>query len=73
MIILMSLQVFLVTGGYSGSGSYIDTTEVLRVGVGDNAWTYVGNFPRAMNGLMGVNLGNRLFMTGTDSIDKIVV
>ena len=71
MIILMSLQVFLVTGGYSGSGSYIDTTEVLRVG--DNAWTYVGNFPRAMNGLMGVNLGNRLFMTGIDSIDKIVV
>ena len=71
MIILMSLQVFLVTGGYSGSGSYIDTTEVLRVG--DDAWTYVGNFPRAMNGLMGVNLGNRLFMTGTDSIDKIVV
>ena len=71
MIILMSLQVFLVTGGYSGSGSYIDTTEVLRVG--DDAWTYVGNFPRAMNGLMGVNLGNRLFMTGIDSIDKIVV
>ena len=71
MIILMSLQVFLVTGGYSGSGSYIDTTEVLRVG--DDAWTYVGNFPRAMNGLMGVNLGNRLLMTGIDSIDKIVV
>ena len=62
----------MVTGGFTGGWTTrIATTEVLRVG--DNAWTYVGNFPRAMNGLMGVNLGNRLLMTGIDSIDKIVV
>ena len=31
------------------------------------------NVPRAMEGLRGVILGNRLFMTGTYSVDKIVV
>ena len=65
---------FLVTGGYTTGSIYLsitDTTEVLRVG--DDAWTYVGNLPRAMTGLSGVNLGNRLLMTGTDSIEKIVV
>ena len=56
----------MVTGGSTGS-----TTEVLRVG--NDAWTYVGNLPKAVYGLRGVNLGNRLFMTGTNSIDKIVV
>ena len=61
---------FLITGGYDGS-SNIATTEVLRVG--DDAWTFVGNLPGAMDGLRGVNLGNRLLMFGTNSIDKIVV
>ena len=61
----------MVTGGTTPGWKYTDTTEVLRVG--DNAWTYVGNLPWAMTGLRGVNLGNRLFMTGIDSIDKIVV
>ena len=61
----------MVTGGTTTGWKYTDTTEVLRVG--DNAWTFVGNLPGAMDGLRGVNLGNRLFMTGTDSIDKIVV
>ena len=60
----------MVTGGYTVS-EHIATTEVLRVG--DDAWTFVGNLPRAMAGLRGVNLGNRLFMTGTNCIDKIVV
>ena len=56
---------FLVTGGFTGGWTTrIATTEVLRVG--DNAWTFVGNLPGAMDGLRGVNLGNRLFMTGTD-------
>ena len=60
----------MVTGGYTGSRN-IATTEVLRVG--DDAWTYVGNLPRAVYGPRGVNFGNRLLMTGTKSIDKIVV
>ena len=61
----------MVTGG-SNAGRYVDTTEVLRVG--DDAWTFVGNLPISyVRGLRGFNLGNRLLMTGTDSIDKIVV
>ena len=53
-----------MTGGTTTGWKYTDTTEVLRVG--DDAWTYVGNLPRAMLGLRGVNLGNRLLMTGTN-------
>ena len=59
----------MVTGGSTGSS--IATTEVLRVG--DDTWTYVGNLPRAVYGPRGVNFGNRLLMTGTNCIDKIVV
>ena len=63
----------MVTGGFDDGYSTfaIATTEILRVG--DDAWTYVGNLPSTMAGLRGVNLGNRLLMTGTNSIDKIVV
>ena len=66
---------FLITGGMTGSrnidSNRLTTTEVMRVG--DNAWTFVGNLPVPLRGLRGVNLGNRLLMFGTNSIDKIVV
>ena len=55
----------MVTGGRTA------TTEVLRVG--DVAWTYVGNLPHRGYGVRGVNFGNRLLMSGTNNIDKIVV
>ena len=69
----------MVTGGLDGFQFGIEqywwnriaTTEVLRLG--DDAWTFVGNLPRQTYGLRGVNLGSRLLMIGTDSIDKIVV
>ena len=58
-------------GGWDGS-NLIVTTEVLRKG--DDAWTYVGNLPMALAALRGVNLGNRLLMTGgTNCIDEFVV
>ena len=61
---------YLVTGGHTGS-SNIASTEVFHVG--DVAWSFVGNLPMATSGLSGVSLGNRLLMTGTNSIDDVVV
>ena len=58
-----------MTGGYDGSNN-IATTEVLHAGA--VAWTFVGGLPRAMRAPAGVNLGNRLLMTGTNLIDKVV-
>ena len=49
---------FVVTGGTGGAGP----TEVLRVG--DDAWTIVGASATNGQGLRGVNLGNRLLITG---------
>ena len=57
----------MVTGGTGGAGP----TEVLRVG--DDAWTIVGASATNGQGLRGVNLGNRLLMSGTININKIVV
>ena len=59
----------MITGGIIGKYGSDRSTEVLRVG--DVAWTYVGRLP-AGGWVGGVNLGNRLLMTGTNNVDKIV-
>ena len=59
------IQVFLVTGGFGG-GNYLSSTEILTEG--DSSWTIVGNLPKAVWGIRGVSLNNRIIMTGEQSI-----
>ena len=57
------IQVFLVTGGYAGGWlGWLDTTEILVEG--DSSWTTVGSLPKAVQGIRGVSLNNRIIMTG---------
>ena len=55
-----AIQVFLVTGGYNDGK--LSSTEVLKDG--DLSWTTVGNLPKAVWGIRGVSLNNRIIMTG---------
>ena len=57
-----AIQVFLVTGGYTSGYLDLDTTEILVEG--DSSWTTVGNLPKAVDGIHGVSLNNRIIMTG---------
>ena len=61
LIFCFVIQVFLVTGGHS-NGYFLDTTEILVEG--DASWTTVGNLPKAVWGIRGVSLNNRIIMTG---------
>ena len=61
-VLLISLQVFLVTGGKTSSGN-IASTEVLVHG--DSSWSYVGDLPVPTRGLRGVSVNNKVIMTGT--------
>ena len=53
-------QTFLVTGGYNGG--YLSSTELL---VENSAkWIYSGELPTPREGLRGVNIDQRVIMTG---------
>jgi len=54
-------MVYLVTGGWSGSG-YLSSTEVLVDGAA--SWAFAGELPKAMSDLKGVSLNNEILMTG---------
>ena len=46
-----------------GWDNYFDSTEILRTI--DGTWTQASKLPRAMDGLRGVTLGNKVYMLGS--------
>ena len=64
------IQVYLVTGGRTGS-NFLSSTETLEEGAG--SWTPAGVLPVALFGLRGVSLNNNIFMTGNFIIHKLLV
>ena len=40
-----------------------ETSEMFEVGA-SSQWTYIAPLPRAVGGMMGVRVDNRVFMTG---------
>ena len=62
MIVMLSCQVLLVTGG-SGNGDYLDSTELLVPGSGH--WRLAtGLLPRPMDSMRVATVANTLFLTG---------
>jgi len=56
-------MVYLVAGGYSGSGQHLVSTEILVSG--SSAWLKVGDLPTVpIMGLRGVSFNNKIIMTG---------
>ena len=55
------IQTYLVTGGYGNAKS---STELL-VETGD-AWVYTGELPSPRQGIRGVNIDNKILMTGIE-------
>ena len=58
-------QTLLVAGGHSG-GDYLSTTEIL-VGTPSgwaSEWVYTGALPSAREILAGINMNNKIYMTG---------
>ena len=49
-----------MVGGLTGSSGYTDTTEVFSGG----QWSTVGPLPTANAGLVGITIGNAVYMTG---------
>ena len=62
LINYLHIQVYLVTGGYDGSGKGLSSTEVLVEGT--TAWMSAGELPMAMGALKAVSLNNKIFITG---------
>ena len=62
LVLKYCLQVFIVAGGYSGSSSYLSSTEVLRAG--GSRWRTGGALPSARYGLRGVTILNQFYVTG---------
>ena len=62
MLILLTLivQVYIVSGGHSGS-SRLASTETLEK-EGGSAWQLVANLPEARHGVRGLGLSNGRFM-----------
>jgi len=55
-------KTLLVTGGWSDSGSYLSSTELLHDG--SSSWTYSGELPTPRGYLRGGNINNKVLMTG---------
>ena len=59
----VSFQVFMVTGGYTESGSTLDTTETFASD--EDSWTTTGaKLPRAMRGLRAATIDDRVLIFG---------
>ena len=62
MLHMNQFQVYLVTGGWTGSAELV-STEILSSG--SDAWRQVGDLPTGpISGLRGVSLNNKIIMTG---------
>ena len=61
-VYVSTLQTYLVTGGMNGN-DYLASTEVLT-DTGDS-WITAGSLPSPLTGLRGLNLNNKIFMTGS--------
>ena len=60
LIFTLFVQIYIVSGGYSGS-SLLASTETLEKD-GGSAWQYVASLPSARNGFRGVGLDGGMFM-----------
>ena len=60
LIFTLFVQIYIVSGGYSGS-DYLASTEILEKD-GGTAWQYVASLPEARSGPKGVGLDNGRFM-----------
>ena len=53
---------YLVTGGINGNSKRTVSTEVMSSS--GSTWTFVGNFPRASDSMIGISVNNQMFVTG---------
>ena len=69
---LILVQTYLVSGGWTGSGSsYLSSTEVLlETG---SAWTLTGALPSPRSGLQAARIDNKIVMTGNCSLGKLKI
>ena len=62
LIFTLLVQIYIVSGGHSGSGSSnLASTEILEK-EGGSAWQYVASLPSARHGVRGVGLDGGMFM-----------
>ena len=57
----MRPQTLLVTGGMNGN-DYLSSTEILHHG--QHKWHTAAELPHSLTGLRGINLDNKILMTG---------
>ena len=60
LILTLILQVYIVSGGWTGSSS-LASTETLEK-EGGSAWQYVASLPEARSGVKGLGLDHGRFM-----------
>ena len=60
---------FLVAGGYDGSGIDISSTETLVEG--DQAWNLRNLLPSKRRGLRGISLPDTVIMTGNKNWEQL--
>ena len=53
---------YIVTGGINGNNKRTESTEVMSSS--GSSWAYVGNLPRASDGMIGISVNNQMFVTG---------
>ena len=58
---LIIFQTYLVSGGWGGS-DYLSSTELLVES--SSAWINTDSLPSTRSGLSGLNIDNKVFMTG---------
>ena len=65
---VLMFQTFLVTGGYNENidGKYLSSTELLKKNAASWIYSEALPSPPGRNGLRGVNIDNRLLMTGSN-------
>ena len=63
-----NFKIYLVTGGYNGKN--IVSTEVMSSS--GSHWKYVGNLPLAVRAPSGISVNNKIFITGTIIIVKLL-
>ena len=67
---LIHYQVYLVTGGWSGSSNLVPTEVLID---GENTWRKVGDLPTVpINGLQGVSINNNIIMTGNEDLHSSI-
>ena len=67
---LIHYQVYLVTGGWSGSSNLVPTEVLID---GENTWRKVGDLPTVpINGLQGVSINNNIIMTGNEYLVQFI-